>query len=814
MKLFDTPKGGPNRGDLPKIPDELPILPLRNAVLYPGAIIPLSVGRQKSVQLVETALKGDRIIGLVAQRSPTIDDPTWTDVFQIGTAAKIIKTFKVNDETENLVVQGLVRFRILSGVQLDPFHRARVEQIPDPPVAGAEMEALIRNIKILASKAIELSPNIPDEASQIIENVEDPNYLCYLIAGNINIDVPKRQEILEIVDPRARLQKVLEYLQNEVQVLGLSQKIQSNVKSEMDKNQREYYLREQLKAIRRELGESDDKSDELDEIKEKIEKKAMPDEVKQAALSEWKRLSRMQPASGEYTVSRTYLDWILDMPWMESTKDQVDIVQAENILNEDHFGLDKVKKRILEYLAVRKLNPELKGPILCFVGPPGVGKTSLGRSIARALDRKFVRVSLGGVRDEAEIRGHRRTYVGALPGKVVQGIKKGGSNNPVFILDEVDKLGQDFRGDPSSALLEVLDPEQNNTFQDHYLDLPFDLSKVVFIATANQLDPIPPALRDRMEVIELPGYTAEEKLEIAKKYIVPRQLKEHALKSEQCVFEEAALQEIVGSYTREAGLRNFEREVAAICRAVARKVASAPESEKVHIEVKPDSIKEYLGPKKVYPDMAERIATSGIATGLAWTPTGGDILFIEATLMPGKGDLKLTGQLGDVMKESVLAALSFVRANASRLNIPDETFQKNDIHVHVPAGAIPKDGPSAGVTMLAALTSLLTNRPVRSDVAMTGEITLRGLVLPVGGIKDKVLAARRAGLRHVLLPSKNQPNVEELEEQYKKDMHFTFLSRMEEVFTHALVNEAEIAELRRHQPPPVAWPTRIKPAEV
>ncbi|MEW6775453.1 MAG: endopeptidase La [Bdellovibrionota bacterium] len=826
MRIFDNPKGPTGKGEIPRIPDELAILPLRNAVLYPGAIIPLSVGRPKSIQLVEQALKGDKIIGLVAQRSPTIDDPVWTDVYQIGTAAKIIKTFKVNDETENLVVQGLVRFKVVAGLQLTPYHRARVEQIPDRSETSPEIEAMVRNIKMLAAKAIEMSPNIPDEAAQIVENVDDPNYLCYLIAGNINIDLTKRQEILEIADSTARLQKVLEYLQKEVQVLGLSQKIQSNVRNEMDKNQREYYLREQLKAIRRELGEVDDKGDELEEIKERIEKKAMPEEVKEAALAEWKRLSRMQPASGEYTVSRTYLDWILDMPWLDSTDDRLDIMDAEKILEEDHYGLDKVKKRVLEYLAVRKLNPEIKGPILCFVGPPGVGKTSLGKSIARSLGRKFVRVSLGGVRDEAEIRGHRRTYVGALPGKVVQGIKKAGSNNPVFMLDEVDKLGQDFRGDPSSALLEVLDPEQNNSFQDHYLDLPFDLSRVVFVATANQLDPIPAPLRDRMEIIEIPGYTQEEKLQIAKTYIVPRQLKEHALKAEQCVFEDGALLEIIGHYTREAGLRNFEREVASVCRAVARKIASAAERKEMATDggvpdqtqqiflIKAEDIKSYLGPKKFFLDAAERIMASGIATGLAWTPTGGDILFIEATLMPGKGDLKLTGQLGDVMKESAVAALSFVRANASKLGIPDDTFQKYDIHVHVPAGAIPKDGPSAGVTMLTALTSLLTNRPVRSDVAMTGEITLRGMVLPVGGIKDKVLAARRAGIRRVVLPSKNFPNIEELEEQYKKDMEFIFVERMDQLFGHVLASEAETSEMRRqHQVPKISWPTRIAPAE-
>ncbi|MCB0219251.1 MAG: endopeptidase La, partial [Chrysiogenetes bacterium] len=704
MKWFDNMRGGNPKADTSDIPSELPILPLRNAVLYPGAIIPLSVGRPKSVQLVEDALKGDRIIGLVAQRSPTTDDPLWTDVYSYGTAARIIKTFKVNEDTENLVVQGIVRFKILDGLQLDPYHKARIEALPDSVGAPAEVEALVRAIKGLASQAIDMSPNIPDEAAQIIENVDDANYLCYLIAGNINIDVAKRQEILEIVDLPARLQTIHELLQNEVQVLGLSQKIQSNVKSEMDKNQREYYLREQMKAIRRELGDIDDKGDELEELRDQLEKKAMPQEARDAAMAEFKRLQRMPPASGEYTVSRTYLDWFLDLPWEESTEDNIDLKGAEVILDEDHYGLDKIKKRVLEYLAVRKLNPSLKGPILCFVGPPGVGKTSLGKSIARSLGRNFQRISLGGVRDEAEIRGHRRTYVGALPGKIIQSLKKSGSNNPVFMLDEIDKLGADYRGDPSSALLEVLDPAQNDTFSDHYLDVPFDLSKVMFIATANQLDSIPHALLDRMEVIELSGYTEEEKLHIASTYLVPRQLKENALTPELCEFTQESLQEIVHHYTREAGLRNFEREIGSVCRGVARKVATECDGDLSKTEgiektvITPEMIDGYLGPKKVDLDAAERIYTSGIATGLAWTPVGGDILFIEATMMPGKGELKLTGQLGDVMKESAVTALSYIRANADKLGIGDDTFSKNDIHIHIPAGAIKKDGPSAGVT--------------------------------------------------------------------------------------------------------------------
>ncbi|MCW5829673.1 MAG: endopeptidase La [Deltaproteobacteria bacterium] len=814
MKIFDQYFKSQGKLDPNSIPSEIPILPLRNSVLYPGAYIPLSVGRKKSVTLVEDALKKDKIIGVITQRSPMTEDPLWTDVYAYGTAAKIVKTFKVNQDTENLVVEGLVRFKIVEGLRTEPYHFARIEVIPDTVPQGyeAHIQAVVRNLKQAAQKAIELSPNIPDEAGQVIENVEDPNYLAYLIAGHINIAIDKRQEILETVDLMTRLQKVMTLLQNEVHVLELTQKINFEVRSEMDKNQREYYLREQLKAIRKELGESDDRADEMDELRAKIEKAGMPEDARTAADNELKRLSRMSPASSEYTVSRTYLDWLIDMPWSVTTKDTLEIKAAETILNEDHYGLDKVKRRILEYLAVRKLKPDMKGPILCLVGPPGVGKTSLGKSIARALDRKFVRMSLGGVRDEAEIRGHRRTYVGALPGKVVQGIKRAGSNNPVFILDEVDKVGADFRGDPSSALLEVLDPEQNNSFQDHYLDVPFDLSKVFFIATANQLDPIPAPLRDRMEVIEIPGYTSEEKLQIAKKYIVPRQMENHALTAGMLEITDDAINEVIHSYTREAGLRNFEREIASVCRAVAKEVASREEgapSEK--ITVTPAELSKYLGQKKFTLDTAERLSTSGVATGLAWTPVGGDILFIEATIMSGKGNLQLTGQLGDVMKESAHAALSFVRANAARLGITEEVFQKNDIHIHVPAGAIPKDGPSAGVTMLAAITSLLTGRPVRSDTAMTGEITLRGQVLPVGGIKEKMLAARRAGIKRVVLCKRNEPDIMELDPQVKADMEFIFVSRMEELFQHVLVPEAEIPMLMKPPASPAAWwPTRIE----
>ncbi|HEX15728.1 MAG TPA: endopeptidase La, partial [Deltaproteobacteria bacterium] len=598
--------------------------------------------------------------------------------------------------------------------------------------------------------------------------------------------VQEKQEVLETLDLKARLNKVHFILTREVQILELGNKIQSQVKEDIDRAQREYYLREQLKAIKRELGEVDEHTAEIKELKEKIEKAQMPEEARKAAEKELDRLSKMPPASAEYTVARTYLDWLIELPWAKSTEDNLDIANAKKILDEDHYDLEKVKKRILEYLAVRKLKRDMKGPILCFVGPPGVGKTSLGRSIARAMGRKFIRISLGGIRDEAEIRGHRRTYVGALPGRIIQGIKRAGTNNPVFMLDEVDKIGTDFRGDPASALLEVLDPEQNHAFSDHYIDVPFDLSKVMFITTANILDTIPPALRDRMEVLELPGYSDDEKLMIAKRHLIPKQLEEHGLTPDDLEFEDEAILGIIHSYTREAGVRNLEREIAAICRAVAKDVA---EGKRGKVVVKKDMLHKFLGPEKYYPEVAERIFTPGIATGLAWTPTGGDIIFIEATKMKGEKGLTLTGQLGDVMKESAQAALSYVRSKAKELGIDEDFYSKTDIHIHVPAGAIPKDGPSAGVAMFVALISLLTDRPVRSDVAMTGEITLRGQILPVGGIKEKVLAGRRAGIKTIILPKRNEKDLEELSDHVKEGLEFKFVQRMDEVVDIALVKD-------------------------
>jgi len=640
-----------------------------------------------------------------------------------------------------------------------------------------EIDAMYINLKNLYKKAVEMAPYLSSELAQIAMKIESPGNLADLIASTINIGVTEKQEILGKLDLNERLKKVTILLNREVETLELSSRIQSHVKEGIDKTQREYYLREQLKAIQKELGETDDRYTEIEELRKKIFDAKMPSDVHKVAEKELDRLSKMSTMSAEYTVSRTYIDWLTELPWSKATEDNLNIKDANRILNEDHYDLERVKKRILEYLAVRKLKSDMKGPILCFVGPPGVGKTSLGKSIARALGRKFMRISLGGIRDEAEIRGHRRTYVGALPGRIVQGIKKAGSNNPVFMLDEVDKIGMDFRGDPSSALLEVLDPEQNFSFSDHYLEVSFDLSKVMFIATANMLDPVPPALKDRMEVLELPGYTEEEKLMIAKQFLIPKERFEHGLNEEQIEFEDEGLRVIIHSYTREAGVRNFEREIAAICRAVAKSVAEG-KAEKQLITV--DSIHGFLGPIKYFSEIAERTKYSGVATGLAWTPTGGDILFIESTKMRGKGNLSLTGQLGDVMKESAQAALSYIRSKASDYNIIEDFFEKNDIHVHVPQGAIPKDGPSAGITMLVSLVSMLTDKHVRNDVAMTGEITLRGLVLPVGGIKEKVLAAKRAGIRNVILPKLNEKDLEEVPESIKSNMEFMFIEKMDE----------------------------------
>jgi ATP-dependent Lon protease len=762
--------------------EEFPILPIKGTVLFPETIIPILVGKKGSLELIQKANSGEGIVGICVLKNQDADPIETSDIYTIGTKAKIVKTVTLPDGNMNVILRGVNRIRTLEYVSSTPYFRARTVDLEDEYEDNAEIRALEENLKNQAIRAIKLIPTIPDEISVMISSIDRPGYLADLIASNLNVNVGEKQEILEAINVQERLQKVTVLVNQKIEILELGSKIQSQVKGEIDRNQREYYLREQLKAIQRELGEKDDKA-EIDDLRDRMKKKALPEEARKVAEKELDRLSKIPPQAAEYTVSRTYIDWILDLPWEESTQDNLDISAAANVLEEDHYDLEKVKKRILEYLSVRKLKDDMKGPILCFVGPPGVGKTSLGRSIARAMGRKFVRVSLGGTRDEAEIRGHRRTYVGALPGRVIQGIKKAQSNNPIFMLDEIDKLGTDFRGDPASALLEVLDPEQNFSFSDHYLEVSFDLSKVMFIATANILEPIPPALRDRMEVLELPGYTEEEKVNIAKKFLIPKQKAEHGLKEDQIKFQDDSLQAIITNYTREAGVRNLEREVANICRGVARQVV---EGRAEPAMITAESLAEFLGPIKFFSEVAERVNNPGIAIGLAWTPVGGDIIFIEAAKMKGKGNLTLTGKLGEVMKESAQAALGFIRSNAKELGIDEDLFEKIDIHVHVPSGAIPKDGPSAGVTILSALTSLLTGVPVNKEIAMTGEITLRGTVLPVGGIKEKVLAALRAGISQIVLPEKNQKDLEDIPDHIREQITFHFVSTMTEVLKLAL----------------------------
>ncbi len=797
-------KEGKGKEEKIEVPSELPVLPLRGTVLYPDLILPIMVGRKRSVKLIDDAMDSNRIIAVVTQKRSEIEDPKENDLYSVGVAALILRMIRELDGSQRVIVQGISRIKVKEYTQRDPYYKARIEVLEEGVAQGVEVEALMMNLKHLFQRAVELAPYLTADLGTMVNNVKSPSILADLIASNLNISTNEKQGILETTDIRERLTKVHLLLNKEVQILELGNKIQSQVKEDMDRTQREYYLREQLKAIKKELGELDEHSTEIKELKEKIKKAKMPPEVVAAAEKELERLAKIPPASAEYTVARTYLDWLVELPWSETTEDNLDIQNAQKILDEDHYDLEKVKKRILEYLAVRKLKADMKGPILCFVGPPGVGKTSLGRSIARAMGRKFVRISLGGVRDEAEIRGHRRTYVGALPGRIIQGIKKAGSNNPVFMLDEVDKIGMDFRGDPSSALLEVLDPEQNFSFSDHYIDLPFDLSKVMFITTANILDTIPPALRDRMETLELPGYSEDQKMMIARQFLIPKQIKEHGLTDEHIEFTDEAIQLIISSYTREAGVRNLEREIAAICRGVAKDVASGNNKEKVMIT--PENVHKFLGPVKFFPEVAERTSEPGVATGLAWTPTGGDIIFVEATKMRGEKGLTLTGQLGDVMKESAQAALAYVRSKSKELGIEEDFFEKNDIHIHVPAGAIPKDGPSAGITMFVALVSLLTKKPVRSDVAMTGEITLRGLVLPVGGIKEKVLAAMRAGIKTIILPKKNEKDLEEIPEHIRNQMNFKFIQRMDEAIEIALREKESHTEVPHYEKQAISAP--------
>ena len=783
-----------------KVPQAIAVLPLRNSVFFPRQVMPLSIGRESSIRVLEEAMKDDGLVVIVAQIDGSIEKPTEKDIYWFGTLAKVLKIFTLADGTRSVLMQGLNRVQLISILHAEPYIRAVVRECDEVLHKGEDIDAMATNLKSLFKKAVELSPNLNDEQLTIVLNTDEPPSIGDVIASMIPVSVEEKQKILETLDLKKRLELVTLALTKLVQKLELGSKIQSEVQDGINKSQREFYLREQMKAIKKELGE-DDENVELNELRKRIDAAKLPEEALKVAEKELKRLSQMNQASAEYTVSRTYLDWILDLPWSVSTNDNLEIAKAKEVLERDHYGLDKVKKRILEYLAVRKLKKDMRGPILVFVGPPGVGKTSLGRSIANALGRKFVRMSLGGVHDEAEIRGHRRTYIGALPGRIIQGLKKAGSNNPVFMLDEVDKLGSDFRGDPSSALLEVLDPEQNFSFSDHYLEIPFDLSKVMFIATANMIEPVPPALRDRMEMIEIPSYIEDEKLHIARRFLIPKQVVEHGLKPEQLIVVDEALRAIITGYTREAGVRNLERQIATVTRGVAREIAEEILEKAV---VKRDSLTKYLGQQKFFPDVAERINRPGIAVGLAWTPVGGDILFIEATKMKGKGNLILTGQLGDVMKESAQAALSFIGSNAKALGIPEDFRTKIDIHVHVPAGAIPKDGPSAGVTMLSALTSLLTGRLVRNDLAMTGEITLRGSVLPIGGVKEKVLAAHRAGIKTVLLPERNKIDLDEIPKSLlggESSMQFQFVKEMSQVLELALRSPEEsktqaIAELQ------------------
>lgn len=776
------------------LPGELPVLPLRNSVFFPGAVMPLTIGRAKTIRLIEEATRENSLLGIVTQRAPEIDDPAPKDLYEIGTAARIIKLARTGKDGFNIVVEGVSRFRLDEMTQEEPFFTARVTPMMDEGVGDVEVDALALNLKNTAREVIDMLPEIPVMAKQLLESIQAPGHLADLITANIDATIEEKQGVLEAVHLKLRLKRVLELLSRQFEVMKLSNKINSQVKGEMSKTQREYYLRQQLKAIKEELGDKDDDENGIEELERRLKEADLPEEAEKAANREFRRMRNMQPSQAEYTVARTYLEWLADLPWSKSTVDNLDLSNAKEQLDDDHYGLEKIKKRIIEYLAVRKLKDDMKGPILCFVGPPGVGKTSLGRSIADSLGRKFHRISLGGVRDEAEIRGHRRTYIGALPGRIVQGLKKAGTNNPVFLLDEIDKLGSDFRGDPSAALLEVLDPEQNNTFSDHYLDVPYDLSKVLFIATANQLDPIPAPLRDRMEIISVPGYTFEEKLHIAQDHLLPKQVREHGITEEHIEVPEETLLKLATSYTREAGVRNLEREIASVARSVAVEVASHDDEEEggpfKKITIDEDKLEEILGPEKFYNETAERTSVPGVATGLAWTAAGGDLLFIEITKMGGKGSLILTGQLGDVMKESAQAALSWMRANATDLGITGEAdkhfLEKVDIHIHFPAGAIPKDGPSAGITITTALISLFTNRNVRADVAMTGEVTLRGLVLPVGGVKEKVLAAHRGGIKRIIMPARCEKDLKDIPQNVKDDIEFVFAKKLDEVLEAAL----------------------------
>ncbi len=766
------------------IPETLPVLPLRDTVVFPDTMIPLTIGQERSIKLIDDVLASDRLLVLMTSKNAEIEAPGPDELYQVGTVGVAHKMVKLPDNTMRILVQGLQRVRVARYVREEPYLVADIEPIKDTAAEGKEMEALRASLLSVFSKIVSLVPYLPEELEMAAANVDEPGALAFLVASTMRIKTEDKQALLEESDVSARLRKLVSLLTQELEVLELGSKIQSDVRSEIDKTQRDYFLRQQLKAIQAELGETDEQQAEVNQLREQVDKLALPEEVDKAARKELDRLANLSPQSAEYPVIRTYLDWIITLPWSVSSEDNLDIKHARAVLDHDHYDLEKVKDRILEYLAVRKLKADLHGPILCFVGPPGVGKTSLGRSIASAMGRKFERISVGGVRDEAEIRGHRRTYVGAMPGIIIRAVRDAETNNPLFMIDEIDKTGADWRGDPASALLEVLDPEQNFTFRDHYMDLPFDLSKVMFITTANQLEPIPPPLRDRMEIIELSGYTIEEKLHIARNYLVPKQIEANGLKSGKIEFSDAAIREIIASYTREAGVRNIEREIGTVCRKVAREIAENGGGRKRRIGVK--AVHELLGRPRIYAEVKRRTSDAGVATGLAWTPTGGDILFIEASAYPGDGSMIITGQLGDVMKESAQAAMSYVRAHAAELGVADDYFKKNDIHIHVPAGAIPKDGPSAGVTMATAICSLVTGMPVNHEVAMTGEVTLTGQVLPIGGLKEKTLAAQRAGIRTVILPARNEVDLEDVPENLRKEMTFIPVDRVEQVWKAAM----------------------------
>ncbi len=781
----------PEKEKTTPVPDELPLLPLKDTIVYPLTVYPLVIGKEKSIRLINEVTAGDKILALTAQKKVDIEVAGIADIYSVGTMARILQMVKVPDGTLRVLVQGIERISIAELSQTEPYFKARIKALQEKAEKSVELEALMRGVSEVFQKMVSLTPNMPEELSGAVLNIEDPRQLAYLIATNIRLELVQRQEILEIESVQDKLTKLMQYLNREVEVLELGRKIQGQAKDQMQKAEREYLLRQQLAAIRKELGEEGDDGAEMKNLREKIEQAKLPPEADKEAKRELGRMEKLSPASPEYSVIRTYLEWMTSLPWNKTSATAIDIAKAKVTLDEDHYDLEKIKNRILEYLSVKKLGEErsadegirTREPILCLVGPPGVGKTSLGQSIARALGRKFMRQSLGGLHDESEIRGHRRTYIGAMPGRIIQALKRVETRDPVIMLDEVDKIGSDWRGDPSSALLEVLDPEQNKDFRDNYLDVPFDLSKVMFITTANQLETIPPPLLDRMEVLQLPGYTEHEKMNIAQKYLIPKEIKANALRPEEIEIQDIALRAIIKDYTREAGVRNLEREIANVCRKVAKAVA---EKKPTPVTIKAEELHDYLGRPKFFAETSIMIDRPGVVTGLAWTPSGGDILFVEASRMPGSKQLTLTGQLGDVMKESAQAALSYVRSQAESFGINKDFFEKSDIHIHVPAGAIPKDGPSAGVTMTTAIVSMLTGRLVKNDLAMTGEITLRGKVMPIGGVKEKVLAAKRAGIKTVILPQQNKHDIEDVPEDLRKEMEFIFVDTIDQVIENAL----------------------------